>query len=315
MTDIEEIDNLLSLFEHSWVHVAPNFFLIITKKDLSTLNILVCIKQVPDTSTRLQLLKEGTGIDESGIEWIINPYDEFALEEALRIKERKPNVIVQVLSLGPGRVEKALRTALAMGADKAFLIETPVIPSSSEKELASSFNKNSSFVAQALAQILSSQNNKVSEESLKWDLILTGKVGIDENHSATGPMLAEELNIPHVGFVTKLQETTKDTWSCERQIEEGVTEEITLHLPALITVEKGINEPRYPSLPGIMKAKKKELKKINLSTLDIRYDKQMISFHSYRLPKESPPSQILSGSAEEQAKKLIHILKVKEKVI
>ncbi|MYE07610.1 MAG: electron transfer flavoprotein subunit beta/FixA family protein, partial [Oligoflexia bacterium] len=254
------------------------------------MNILVCIKQVPDTGIRIQLLKDGKGIDESGIEWIINPYDEFALEEALRIKERIPNTTIQVLSLGPSRVEKALRTALAMGADKAILIETPVKPSpSSSSEENSSLNPG--FVAQALAQIISSQKDSSSPEALKktspeeekklslekinWDLLLTGKVGIDENHSATGPMLAEKLNAPHVGFVTKLQEKTKDIWLCERQMEEGITEEITLHLPALITVEKGLNEPRYPSLPGIMKAKKKELKKINLSKLDISYDKQM----------------------------------------
>ena len=291
---------------------------------------MVCIKQVPDTGTRIQLLKEGKGIDESGIEWIINPYDEFALEEALRIKERIPNTRVQVLSLGPPRVEKALRTALAMGADKAVLIETPVSPSSSE-EKPSLLNKNPALVAQALAQIISSQKDFTSPEGLKkasfeekknppaekikWDLILTGKVGIDESHFATGPMLAEKLNIPHVGFVTKLQEKIKNIWLCERQGEEGIIEEITLHLPALITVEKGLNEPRYPSLPGIMKAKKKELKKIKLSTLDIHYDKQMITFHSYQLPKESPPPRFISGSAEEQAKKLIHILKEKEKLI
>ena len=273
------------------------------------MNILVCIKQVPDTGTRIQLLKDGKGIDESGIEWIINPYDEFALEEALRIKERKQNTTIQVLSLGPVRVEKALRTALAMGADKACLIET-------QNETSSS--KNPAFVAQTLAQVIDIRTenleNNTSLEKTNWDLILTGKAGIDENHSSTGPMLAEQLDIPHVGFVTKLQEVEEKIWLCERQMEEGIKEEATLHLPALITIEKGINEPRYPSLPGIMKAKKKELKKINLSSLNTTY-KQTVSFHSYQLPKESPPPQLISGSAEEQAKKLLHILKEKEKII
>lgn len=257
------------------------------------MNILVCLKQVPDTGTRIQLLKEAKGVDDSGIEWIINPYDEFALEEALRIKERKQEGEVIVLSMGPVRVEKALRTALAMGADRACLIETE------EK-------KDPSSTTQALAQI-------IKEE--KVDLIITGKTGIDENHSSTGPMLAERLQLPHVGFVRTLKELEERRWLCERQMEVGIIEEITLHLPALITVEKGINKPRYPSLPGIMKAKKKPLRKISLSSLNLSPTSQAIHFHSYHLPEPPPSPQLISGSAEEQVKKLIQLLKEKEKVL
>jgi electron transfer flavoprotein beta subunit len=237
------------------------------------MNIVVCLKQVPDTGTRIQLSKEG-GINESGIEWIINPYDEFAVEEALRIKERKQKAEVTVLSIGPARVEKTLRRALAMGADRACLIET-------DKKI------DPSFVAQTLAQIIINE---------KADLIITGKAGIDENHSATGAMLAEQLSLPHVGFVKTFKEREEGKWLCERQMETGITEEITLCLPALITVEKGINEPRYPSLPGIMKAKKKELKKINLSSLNPP-DSNITHFHSYRLPAPPPTPTLprLSG--------------------
>ena len=248
---------------------------------------------MPDTGTRIQLLKEAEGIDESGIEWIINPYDEFALEEALRIRERKQKGEVIVLSMGPARVEKALRTALAMGADRAYLIETE------EK-------KPPSFTAQALSQI-------IKEE--KADLIITGKTGIDENLSATGPMLAEQLQWPHVGFIRTLKELEKGKWLCERQMEAGIVEEIILHLPALVTVEKGINEPRYPSLPGIMKAKKKPLKKVDLSSLHVSSTAQIIHFHSYHLPNLPPSPQLISGSAEEQVKKLLQILKEKEKIL
>ena len=242
---------------------------------------------MPDTGTRIQL-KENKDIDESSIEWIINPYDEFALEEALRIKERKENSEVTVLSLGPLRVEKALRTALAMGADRALLIET--------KEKIS----DPLIISQALAKVITKKTP---------DLILTGKASIDENHSATGGMLAEELNLPHVGFVRKLTEISKEKWLCERQMEVGVTEQITLSLPALITAEKGLNEPRYPSLPNIMKAKKKELKRVDFSHLNILSDKSF-SFSSYQIPNTTvKPRIISSGSTEQKVKELIQLLK------
>ena len=269
------------------------------------LNILVCLKQVPDTGTRIQLRKEGEGIDETGIEWVINPYDEFALEEALRIKERKQDTEVVAISMGPKRVEKALRTALAMGADRACLIET----TEQTEEASSSTSKNSvlerkdpTFVALVLAQV-------IKQEETNTNFIFTGKIGIDENHSATGPMLAEYLHLPHVSFITKLQEVKGDKWLCTRQMETGITEEITLSLPALITVEKGINEPRYPSLPGIMKAKKKILKRIKLSSLNVPSVSKPITIHSYSLPAPPPPPKLISGSAQEQAQKLARILK------
>ena len=252
------------------------------------MNIFVCIKQVPDTGTRIQL-KENRSIDESNIEWIINPYDEFALEEALRIKEKNQNSEIIVLSLGPSRVEKALRTALAMGTDRALLIET--------KEKIS----DPLVISQALAEVIKNEN--------KVDLIFTGKAGIDENHSATGAMLAEQLDLPHVGFVRKLTEIEEEKWLCERQMEAGLTEQITLSLPAVITAEKGLNEPRYPSLPNIMKAKKKELKKIDFSTLNIPSYLNGFNFNSYQLPDVTIEPRIISGSTEEQVKELIRLLK------
>ena len=252
------------------------------------MKIIICIKQVPDTGTRIHL-KGNENIDESSIEWIINPYDEFALEEALRIKEKKQKSEVVVLSMGPLRVEKALRTALAMGADRALLIET------TEKI------SDPLLISQALGKII--------KEEKTLDLILTGKAGIDENNSAIGAMLAEQLNLPHVGFVRKLTETEEGKWLCERQMEAGSTEQITLSLPALITTEKGLNEPRYPSLPNIMKAKKKELKKITFSSLNIPKDLTSLKFTSYQLPDTNIEPYMISGSSEEQAKELIRLLK------
>ncbi len=264
------------------------------------MKIFVCLQQVPDTGARLQLNEKGEGIEESDLEWIINPYDEFALEEALRIKERKGGTEVVALSHGPLRAEKALRQALAMGADRACRIE---------------HEKTSTYPAhraRALSQAL--------KEEPEWDMILTGKTAVDENHFALGPMLAELLNIPNVGFVNQLTEKENGHWLCERNREQGITETITLSLPALVTVEKGINQPRYPSLPGIMQAKKKPIKTIPLSepnqekTQDPVSSKEpdRVSFESWRLPDPPPSAHFITGSEEEQAKTLVEILKEKQ---
>ena len=259
------------------------------------LQILVFIKQVPDTGTNLQLQEGGEGIEESGIEWIINPYDEFALEEALRIKERITDTEVVVFSLGPSRVAKALRQALAMGADRACFIEhkDPTWPAQTARALA-----------------------KAVQQEPKWDLILCGKGSVDENHSAVGPMTAELLNIPHVSFVTKLDLKEKDQWVCERNRTTGLKEEISLSLPALITVDKGINQPRYPTLPGIMKAKKKEIKTLSFSTfMELKLEPDSLCFQSYRLPPPPPPPHFITGTPEEQAKELIRILTKEKQLI
>ena len=254
------------------------------------MKILVCLKQTPDTGARIQLQKQRSGIEESEIDWIINPYDEFALEEALRIKEKRPETEVVVLSLGPERVKKALRQALAKGADRAYLILPPSKTSN---------NKHPFFVSEALAQAI-----KIKEKN--WDLILMGKVGIDENYGATGYMLAERLKVPHAGYIMKLQEIKDGKWLCKRYIEPEIEEEITLSLPALITVEKGINEPRYPTLPGIMRAKKKPLQEISLS--DLNNLPKDLNFHSYEPPPPPPSPVIISGPVEKQVNTLLSLL-------
>ena len=253
------------------------------------MKIVICLKQVPDTNTRLTLLPEGKGIDESSIEWIINPYDEFALEEALRIKEKKQDNHVTVLSVGPSRVEKALRTALAMGADKAVLLETD-------------HTLNPTMISLILADFLKKESP---------DLILTGKSGIDNNHSLTGPMLAEHLQINQVSFINYMEEIQDGSWLCKRNINNGIKQEIQLKIPFLATVDKGINQPRYPSLPGIMKAKKKPIDKIPAS-LPTNKD---IKLHSYYLPDRKITPHIFSGTPQEQVDQLMEVLKNKEKVL
>ena len=253
--------------------------------------IWVCLKQVPDTTVRIQLMENQEGIKDD-IEWIINPYDEFAVEEALRIKERNQEREVCVVSYGPERVEKALRTALAMGADKAFRVEA-----------------DSSYEPPAVFSALA---ETIKQEGM-GELILTGKCEIDLHHFAGGPMLAEALNLPHIGFITGIKEVEEGRLLCERQITTDTKERITLKPPALITVEKGINEPRYPSLPGIMRAKQKPLKKISLSSLNLsKEEAKPLKFYSYSLPPPPPTPKIFSGPAEEQVEKLVQILKEKK---
>ena len=255
------------------------------------MKIFICLKQVPDTNTRLTLLPDEQGIDESNIEWIINPYDEFAIEEALKIKEKKPESSVTVISVGPPRVEKALRTALAMGVDNAALLET-------EHSL------TPAIASQILADFLKEQ---------EFNLILTGKSGIDNNHSLTGPMLAEHLQINQVSFINHIEEIQDNVWLCRRNISSEKKQEIKIKTPFLATVDKGINQPRYPSLPGIMKAKKKPIEKISISSsTDKHHD---IHLHSHYLPDRKINPQIFSGTAQEQVNQLIEVLRTKEKVI
>ena len=249
------------------------------------MNIYVCLKQVPDTNTHLKLLPEGKGIEESSIEWIINPYDEFALETAFRIREKKGEGLISVLSLGPARAEKVLRTALAMGADTAYLLE-------------SNITLDPLITSQCLAGFLSPKAP---------DLVLTGKSSIDNNYCITGSMLAEIMQIQQVNSINHIEETTENCLLCRRNMPEGGCQEIKLKTPFLASIDKGEYQPRYPSLPGIMKAKKKPLHKIPLA-VDL---KPRFHFHSYSLPNRKIQPQIFSGTAEEQVKQLIKILKEK----
>jgi len=261
------------------------------------MNIIVCLKQVPDTASQIHLLNINEGIDESGLEWVINPYDEFALEEALKIRQHMEGEI-DVISVGPPRSTSALRRALAMGADRAHLVE-------------STETMDPACVTSVLAEVIKTRTSSP-------DIILMGKVGVDENHSASGSMLAERLEMNHVGFITKLSypdpQQKEQTFLAERLM-HGFKEQIRFSLPILITVDKGINQPRYPSLPGIIQAKKKKLNSISLSSLKNSSCSRRIQFHSYSLPSKPPAARLLSGSPEEQVKELVRCLKEKEKVI
>lgn len=208
------------------------------------MKIAVCIKRVPDSETRVKVSADGKSLDEAGVKFVMNPYDEFAVEEALRRKEKAGTGEVVVLCLGPAAAQETIRTALAMGADRGILLQADKIP-------ADSFE-----VAKLIAAEL---------KSASWDLILFGRMAIDDYNHQVGTLVAELLDLPSVSAVSHLDiDGTKAV--AEREIEGGI-EVVELPLPAVITADKGLNEPRYPALKGIMAAKKKplELKPVQAS--------------------------------------------------
>ena len=200
------------------------------------MKIAVCIKRVPDSETRVKIAPDGKSIDEAGVKFILNPYDEFAVEEALRRKEKAGAGEVVVIALGPAAAQETIRTALAMGADRGVLLQADRIPADGLQ------------AATALAAELKAGG---------YDLILFGKMAIDDYNHQVGPMVAELIDLPCVTTVARLEiENGKGT--AEREIEGGV-EVVAFPLPAVLTTDKGLNEPRYPALKGIMAAKKKPL--------------------------------------------------------
>lgn len=258
------------------------------------MKIYVCIKQVPDTETKIKLQADGSGIDEAGIKWVVNPYDEFAIEEALKVKEANAGSTVTAVTVGPkSRAADALRTAMAMGADDSILIDGPS-------------NVDAYFAAKAMASAIKKEGAA--------DLVFTGKLAIDDNASATSQYLAEFLEIPHVTVVSKLTVTEKNL-EAEREVEGGSKEIFELQLPALVAANKGLNMPRYASLPGIMKAKKKPLKEMTLGDLGIGEESSKISFSDYQLPPEKPAVKMIEGDPAQQAAELVRLLKDEAKVL
>lgn len=200
------------------------------------MKIAVCIKRVADSETRVKIAADGKSLDEAGVKFVLNPYDEFAVEEALQRKEKAGAGEVAIVCLGPAAAQETIRTALAMGADRGVLLQTDRIPADGLE------------VAKALAAELQAGG---------YDLILFGKLAIDDSNHQVGPMVAELLGLPCVTAIAHLQ-LEAGTGVAGREI-EGAMEVVEFPLPAVLTTDKGLNEPRYPALKGIMAAKKKPL--------------------------------------------------------
>ncbi len=256
------------------------------------MNILVCLKQTFDTEERI-VIEDGQ-ISEDGVEFIINPYDEYAVEEAIRLRDEHGGEVT-VITVGPERAEQALRTAMAMGADKGIIVEDEDLESADEYS-----------IARVLAAVI---------EDLEYDIILGGYMAVDDGSAQVGPRLAELLGIPHISTITKLT-VDGETVEVEKDV-EGDTEYIQSKLPILVTAQQGLNDPRYPSLPGIMKAKKKPLERMDLDDLDLDEDDLEGKTETLEifLPPEKEAGKILDGELDAQVKELVQLLHKEAKVI
>ena len=251
------------------------------------MKILVTVKRVPDPETVIKITPDGASIVTDNVKWVINPFDEIAIEEALRLKEKLAGSEVVLVSMRPKTAQEQLRTGLAMGADRAIL----VIADQALEPLA---------VARVLHKLV---------ETEKPDLVLMGKQAIDDDSNCAGQMLAELLGWPQATFASKVelggdQKSAKVT----REVDGGL-ETVAVPLPAIVTADLRLNEPRYASLPGIMKARKKELKEIPVADLGVDVAPKVKIVKLETPPKRSGGRKV--GSVQE----LVKVLHEEAKVI
>lgn len=254
------------------------------------MNSIVCIKQVPDTESFIKIDAEGGGIVEEGLQYVANPYDEYALEEALRIREKFGEGKVTVISVGPSRVEESIRYCFAMGADEGILI-TDDQP-----------RKRDSFaVAQCLAEVI---------KGMDYDVILCGKQAVDDDSAQVGAMLAELLDLPQATVVSKLEVADDKRAAVVHREIEGGKEILEIQLPAVLTAQKGLNEPRLTSLRGIKLAMSK-----TIETREMTIPEAKVKITSLERPEERPPGRILEGEDAAVVGELVQALKNEAKVI
>ncbi len=262
------------------------------------MRIVVCIKQVPDTES-MKFDTNTKTIVRSGVKNIVNPFDLYAVEEAIRIKEKNADpssVEIIAITMGPPTATESLREVIAMGVDKGYLI--------SDRKLAGSDTLATSYT---LA--------KAIEKIGDVDLIIAGKQAIDGDTAQVGPGIASFLDIPQITMVRKIEEITDNSIKAERMIEDGY-EVIEAPLPALITVVKEINEPRLPSLRGKMKAKKAEIPTWTVEDINVEDEKVGLNGSPTKVvkafaPKHEKNTVKIEGTPEEIAQKIVSVLKEK----
>ncbi len=257
------------------------------------MNIIVFIKQVADTEARIVIAgdKESLEIENK---YAMNFFDEFAVEEALRIREKTPGTSVTACAYGSKRAIEALRTAIAMGCDRAFLLDSTGYTETDPL-----------FIAESLSAFAKKEG---------FDLVLTGRQAIDDENGAIGPMIAELLHIPHVSAVTKVD--TSDGKAVVEHDGEGGRETMEVLLPALLTAQKGLNEPRVPLITGVMKAMKAEIPVLDLPSLGLTERASSLQILSYESPPKRPPVKMVEGeTGEEKVKNLIRLLKDEARVL
>jgi electron transfer flavoprotein beta subunit len=259
------------------------------------MKILVAVKQVPDTATQVKIGSDSRAIDTTGITWIVSPYDEFAVEEALRIKEKRGQGEVVAVTLGPDRAKEALRSCLAMGCDRAIHVNDPAWAGA-----------DTLVTARALAAV-------VKQEAP--ELVLCGRQAIDDDMGAVPAQLAEVLGWPSAYWI--MEETIDaDAKSVRaaRQVEGGL-EVFDVPLPAVLSAQKGLNEPRYPTLKGIMGAKKKEIKDVKAADLGLEAGAAELTMVGLEPLPPRPPGRVIQGELPAAVKELVRALREEAKVI
>lgn len=262
------------------------------------MNIFVCVKQVPDTETKVVPNADGSFIETSSIKWIMNPYDEFAVEQALLIKQANPAANVTVIRVGSVKDTEALRTAMAMGADDGILVEA-------------GDNLDSYSIAKAL-------KGAIDKSGKKADLILAGKQAIDDDCLQVPQILAQMLDMPSVAVVVGF-ELNGTTVKAKREIEGGALEVYEINGPCMIACNKGLNTPRYASLPGIMKAKKKPMAQHSLADVGVSDADRRVKYSGFRLPPEKPAGKKFDATDAAKQKdvvaQVVGLLRTEAKII
>ncbi|MCB9093196.1 MAG: electron transfer flavoprotein subunit beta/FixA family protein [Halobacteriovoraceae bacterium] len=254
------------------------------------MNIFVCVKQVPDTETKVTPNGAGNFIETSSIKWIMNPYDEFAVEQALQVKAANAGSTVTVVRVGGVKDTEALRTALAMGADDAILIEAED-------------NLDSFMVAKAL-------KGAIEKSGKTPDLILTGKQAIDDDCLQVPQLLAQLIDLPSVSVIVGFEQAG-DNLTVKREIEGGSLEVYEVKTPAVLACDKGLNTPRYASLPGIMKAKRKPLAQHSLADVGVTDQDRKVVYSNFQLPPEKPAGKKFDAMDEaNQASVVTNVVKL-----
>jgi electron transfer flavoprotein beta subunit len=262
-------------------------------------NIIVFVKQVLDTEARIFIKGDGKSLEVEN-KYALNYFDEFAVEEALRLKEKIEDCQITVCSYGPKRAIEVLRTAIAMGADRACLLDGGDLEAS-----------DSLVTAKILAGFARKED---------FDLVLCGRQAMDDENAIIGPMVAELLGIPHVSAITRLEVSDESTVVVEAEIEGGkVTLEV--RLPVLLTAQKGLNEPRVPLITGVMKAMKTGIPTVDLASLGISREEMDRSLSKatvllYETPPSRPPVRMVEGDTpDEKVRNLVAILQEEAKAI
>lgn len=262
------------------------------------MEIIVCVKQVPDTAAKIKIASDGKSIDLMDVEMVVNPFDEYAVEEALRIKEARGGKTT-VITFGPERAYQVLRQCLAMGIDDAIHIKCDDADST-----------DSLATATVLSEVI---------KTLPYDLILFGKQGVGIDNAQVPAMIAEILNLPQALVITKLELISEKQAVAHYEVEGGIAM-VEVNLPAIFSTEKGINEPRYPTLKGIMASKKKQIKEIKLADIGISESQvgssgSKLLINKLMLPPQRSEGKILTGDAREAVSQLVNLLRNEAKIL